>query len=42
MVCRLVDFPLVDLKLVIFKVCGVMGILKIDFFNFYGNEKVNN
>ena len=39
MVCRLVDFALVILELLMFKVCGIIGISKIEFFNFSGNEK---
>ena len=33
---------LVDLKLLMFKACGVIGILKIEHFNFYDNEKFNH
>ena len=40
MVCRLIDFALVVLELLIFKVCGITGISKIEFFSFSGNEKV--
>ena len=40
MVCRLIDFALVVLKLLIFKVCGVIGISTIEFFNFPGTERV--
>ena len=40
MVCRLIDFGLVVLKLLMFKVCGIAGISKIEFFNFSGNERV--
>ena len=40
MVCRLIDFALVVLKLLIFKVCVIIGISKIEFFNFSGTEKV--
>ena len=42
MVCRLIDFTLVVLKLLMFKVCGVIGLRKIDFFNFSGTEKTSN
>ena len=35
-----VDFAFLVLKLLVFKVCGVIGILKIDFFNFFGTERV--
>ena len=40
MVCRLIDFVFVVLKIMLFKVCGVIGISKIKFFNFSGNERV--
>ena len=40
MVCRLIDFALAVLKLLIFKVCVIIGISKIEFFNFSGTEKV--
>ena len=33
MVCRLIDSALVVLEL-LFKVCGIIGISKIEFFNF--------
>ena len=39
-VCRLIDFALVVLELLMFKVCGIIGISKIEFFNFPGNERV--
>ena len=42
MVCRLIDFALVVLELLMFQVCGTICISKIEFFNFSGNEKVNN
>ena len=32
MVCKLIDFILVILKQLTFKVCGIIGISKIDFF----------
>ena len=41
MVCRLIDIALVVLKLLMFKVCEIIGISKIEFFNFLGNERVN-
>ena len=41
MVCRLMDFLLVVLKLLMFKVCGIIGVSKIEFFNFSGTERVN-
>ena len=37
MVCRLIDFALVALKLLIFKVCVITGISKIEIF---GTERV--
>ena len=40
MVYRLIDFALVILKLLIFKVCGIIGISTIEFFNFPGTESV--
>ena len=36
----MVDFALVALKLLMFKVCGTVGISKIEFFNFFGTERV--
>ena len=41
MICRLIDFALVILELLMFKVCGVNGISKIEFFNFSCNKRVN-
>ena len=41
-VCRLVDFALVVLKLLMFKVCGIIGISKTEFFNFSGTGRVNS
>ena len=41
MVCRLLDFALVVLDLLMFKVCGIIGISKIGYSNFSGNERVN-
>ena len=41
MVCRLIDFALVVFKLHIFKVCGIIGISKIEIFNLSGTERVN-
>ena len=41
MVCKLIDFASVFLKLLMFKVCGINGISKIEFFNFTGTERVN-
>ena len=40
MVCRLIEFALVYLKLLVFKVCVIIGILQIDFFNFSRTERV--
>ena len=41
MIYRLVDFALVFLKLLMFKVGEIIGILKIEFFNFTNTERVN-
>ena len=41
MICRLIDFALVVLKLLMLKVCAIIGISKIGFFNFSGKERVN-
>ena len=40
MVNRLIDFPLVVLKLLMFKVCVIIGISKIEIFNFSTTERV--
>ena len=40
MVCKLIDFPLVVLKLLMFKVFVIIGISKIEVFNFSGTERV--
>ena len=40
MVCRLIDFALLILKLLMFKLCAIIGISKIGFFNFSGKERV--
>ena len=41
-VCRLIDFALVALKLLIFKVYVIIGISKIEIFDFSGTERVKN
>ena len=41
-VCKLINLALVVLKFLMFKVCGIIGISKIEFFNFSGTERVNN
>ena len=41
MVCRLIDFALVVLKLLMFKVFGIIGVSKIESFNFSGTERIN-
>ena len=41
MVCRLIDFALAVLELLMFKVCGIIGISKMELCNFSGNEMVN-
>ena len=40
MVCKLIDFALVVLKLLMFKVCRIIGISKIEFLIFCGTERV--
>ena len=40
-ISRLIDFAFVVLKLLMFKVCGIIGISEIEFFNFSGIERVN-
>ena len=40
MVYRLIDFALVVLALLMFEVCGIIGLSKIEFFHFSGNERV--
>ena len=40
MVCRLRDFALVVPKLLMFKVCVIIGISKIEFLNFSGTERI--
>ena len=40
MACRLIGFVLLVLKLLMFKVCGIIGISKIKFFNCSGIERV--
>ena len=40
MVCRLIDFAHVALKLLVFKVCVIVGIPKIEVFDFCGTERV--
>ena len=40
MVYRLIDFAFVVLKLLLFKVCGIIGISKNEIFNFSGPERV--
>ena len=40
MVRRLIGFAFVVLKLLVFKVCGIIGISKIEFFNFSDTERV--
>ena len=41
MVSRLMDVALAVLKLLMFKVCGIIGISKIEFFNFSSTKRVN-
>ena len=40
MICQSIDFALVVLLLLMFEVYGNTGILKIEFFNFAGTERV--
>ena len=40
MVYRLIDFALAVLKLLMFKVCEIIGISKIEFSNFLGTERI--
>ena len=40
MVCRLTDLALIVLTLLVFKVCVSIGISKIEFFNFFGTERL--
>ena len=42
MVRRLIDFALVVLKLLMFKVCAIIDFSKIEFFDFSGTERVIN
>ena len=42
MVCRWIDFAFVVPELLMFKIYGIIDISKIEFFNFSGNERVNN
>ena len=41
MMSRVTDFALGILWLLIDKICGIIGISKIEFFNFCGAESVN-
>ena len=40
MVCSLMYLALMVLKLLMFKFCGIIGISLIEFFNFFGTERV--
>ena len=40
MIYRLIDFALVVLQLLMFKFCGIIRILNIYFFKFFGTERV--
>ena len=40
MICRLIVFELLALQLFMFKVCGTIGMSKIEFFNFFGTERL--
>ena len=40
MVCRLIEFALVVVKLLMFNVCGIIGISDVEFFNFLSTKRV--
>ena len=40
MACRLIGFVLLVRKLLMFKICGIIGISKIEFFSCSGTERV--
>ena len=40
MISRMIDLALVVLYFLMFKVCGIIGISKIEFFNFSGTERI--
>ena len=42
MICRLIDFAVVILQLLMFEVCENIGILKIGFFIFSSNERAKS
>ena len=42
MVCRLIDFVFIALKLFMFNVCGIIDISKKNFFNFSGTGRVKD
>ena len=39
-VCRLIDFAVVVLKFLMFKVCVIIGISKTEFFRFSSTQRV--
>ena len=41
MVYKLIDFASLVIKLFMFKVCGIIDFSKINFFNLFGTERVN-
>ena len=41
MVYRLIDFVIMVLKLLMFNVCGIIDIPKMEFFSFFDTERVN-
>ena len=41
MVYKLIDFALLALELLMFKVCGIIDTSNIEFFNFSAKERVN-
>ena len=40
MISRMIDLTIVVLYFLMFKVCGIIGISKIEFFNFSGAERI--
>ena len=40
MMSRLIDFELTVLWLIMFKVCGIIEVTKIEFFNYSQTERV--
>ena len=40
MISKLIDFALMALYILVFKVCGIIGISEIEFFNFSSTERI--